>query len=75
MALLPRLPARSITGEMKMDIATIVTLVLEILALVGGSAVISAVLPPKVKQAVPVIGSVIEVLAANVLNAKNLDEK
>lgn len=58
-----------------MDIATIVTLVLEILTVIGGSAVISAVLPPKVKKAIPVIGSVIEVLAANVLNAKNSDDK
>ncbi len=42
-----------------------------ILNLVGGSALISAALPSKVKQYLPILGKVIEVLGANVGNAKN----
>lgn len=42
-----------------------------ILNLVGGSALISAAIPVKVKQYFPVIGQVLEILGANFANAKN----
>lgn len=57
-----------------MDIVSIINIVLEILTFVGGSAVLSAALPAKAKTAIPVVGKVIEVLAANVLHAKNADK-
>jgi len=56
-----------------MDTQSIIELVLQILAVVGGSAVISAAIPPKYKGVIPVVGKVLEVLAANVGNAKNKD--
>lgn len=45
-----------------------------ILNLVGGSALISAAIPVKVKQYFPILGQVLELLGANVANAKNKDE-
>ena len=45
-----------------------------LLNVVGGSALISAALPPKVKMYIPILGKVVEVLGANVANAKNKHE-
>ena len=45
-----------------------------LLNLVGGSALISATIPVKVKQYFPILGKVLELLGANVANAKNKDE-
>jgi len=42
-----------------------------VLNLVGGSALISAALPKNVKNYLPILGQLIEVLGANVGNAKN----
>lgn len=74
MALFSRLSARSINRGIEMETANIIGLVLEVLSLIGGSAVLSAALPAKAKTAIPVVGKVIELLAANVLNAKNIEK-
>lgn len=58
-----------------METAQIIEIVLEVLAFIGGSAVVSAVIPTKAKQYLPILSQILELLAANFWNAKNADEK
>lgn len=54
-----------------METEQIVALILEILTFVGGSSILAAVVPAKWVNLIPGLRSIIDILAANFLNAKN----
>lgn len=48
-----------------------VELGLQVLLLIGTSSVVSAVIPGKYRNFIPLVGKVIDLISANVANAKN----
>ena len=56
-----------------METMMILSLAQELLSFIGGSAVLSMLIPTHVKKFVPIIGKVLEICAGNALNAKNAD--
>ena len=54
-----------------METAEIVALILELLTFIGGSSIVAAVVPAKWVNLIPGLRSIIDILAANFLNARN----
>jgi len=52
----------------------IIAIILEVLAVIGGSAVLSAFIPNKYKAMIPLLKKIIEILALNIRHAKNADD-
>lgn len=50
-------------------------LVLNLLSLVGGSAIVAAAIPLKYRQYLPILTKIIDFVGANVGNAKNEEPK